>query len=165
MKKKWDRSAMRFAAVAYLGRQDMLDVTFQNGDHFVIAVESILSQARNGTPIDWTKMRVGETGDVLEVPVRDAVIEIPWDRIRSLADPDFRAYLTDQSVERAHRLGTRIRKLRLEAGLTRMQLAAKIGVAPQVVANLESGKNEAPIDLIEHLALALGKRLRDFSEE
>ena len=54
-------------------------------------------------PIAWGSMRIGETGDVLEIPAEDTIIEIPWDRIRSIADPEFRAHL----AERAHetRLG------------------------------------------------------------
>src|SRR5437867_2158349 len=103
MEKNWDRAAMRFASARYVSRQGMLDVTFENGDHFLVAAESILpvadsapiwhsdsrSTSRTGpfAPPDWAKMRIGETGDVLEVPASSAVIEIPWDRIRSVADP------------------------------------------------------------------------------
>jgi hypothetical protein len=39
------------------------------------------------------------------------------------------------------------------------------GVPREVVANLEAGKSEPQTDLIEHIALALGRRLRDFAEE
>src|SRR5256885_1557952 len=131
MKNNWERAAMRFASASYVDRQDMLDVTFENGDHFLVAAESILpagcsvplrspgSRApRPAAPPDWANMRIGETGDVLEVPARSTVIEIPWDRIRSIADPEFRAHLADRAVERARRIGARIRALRLEAGLT-----------------------------------------------
>ena len=55
--------------------------------------------------------------------------------------------------------------MRLEASLSRRALAAKLGVRQDVVANLEAGKMEPPLDLIEHLAIALGKRLRDFAEK
>ena len=164
MRKNWDRSAMRFASAKYVCRQGMLDVIFENGDQFLVAVESVLSKARNGTPIEWANLRIGETGDVLEVPTLDNVIEIPWDRIRAIADPDFRAHLADGSAERARRIGGRIRTMRLEASLTRLELAAKIGVPQEMVAGLEGGKIEPPIDLIEHLALALGRRLQDFAE-
>jgi DNA-binding XRE family transcriptional regulator len=165
MKKIWDRPAMRFASARYVHPQEMLDVTFENGDHFLIAVESLLSQPAIGVPAEWANLRIGETGDVLELPAPDTVIEIPWDRIRSIVDPDFRALLADGSTERARRIGTRIRTMRLEANLTRPELAAKVGVPAEVVASLEAGKLEPPIDLIEHLALALGKRLRDFAQE
>ena len=42
MKKNWDRSAMRFASAKYVDRQGMLDVTFENGDHFLVATESVV---------------------------------------------------------------------------------------------------------------------------
>jgi DNA-binding XRE family transcriptional regulator len=178
MEKNWDRAAMRFASARYVDRQGMLDVAFENGDHFLVATESILptegyvSFKRPGSrvaspaaPPNWSKMRIGETGDVLEVPAGDTVVEIPWDRIRSLADPDFRAHLADRAVERARRIGGRIRAMRLEAGLTPAAFAGKVGVPREVVAELEAGKIEPPTDLIEHIAIALGRRLRDFAEE
>src|SRR6266566_2158055 len=99
MQKNWDRAAMRLASARYLDRQGMLDVTFENGDHFVVAVESIMPEpsraAVNAATLispDWGKMRIGETGDVVEAPAGDAVVEVPWDRIRSVADPEFRAH-------------------------------------------------------------------------
>jgi DNA-binding XRE family transcriptional regulator len=173
MKKNWERSAMRFASAGYVDRQGMLDVTFENGDRFLIAVESVLTgeehfplqRAGPSAPPDWAKIRIAETGDVLEVPALDTLIEIPWDRIRTLADPEFRAHLSDRANERARRIGERIRTWRREAGLTPTALAEKLGVPRQVVANLEAGKIEPPTDLIEDIALALGKRLRDFAEE
>jgi DNA-binding XRE family transcriptional regulator len=173
MKKNWERSAMRFASARYMDRQGMLDVTFENGDRFLIAAESVLPgegcvplrRAESSAPPDWAKMRIAETGDVLEVPVLNAVIEIPWDRVRALADPEFRAYLADRADERARRIGERIRTWRRESGLPPTTLAEKIGVPKEVVANLEAGKIEPPIDLIEDIALALGRRLRDFAEE
>src|SRR6266481_3543666 len=125
MIKNWDRLAMRFASARYVSRQGVLDVTFENGDHFLVATETVLPVA-NSTPFSrpgsrvasraallappiWTKMRIGETGDVLEVPANGAIIEIPWDRIRSIADPEFRAHLADRAAERARRIGVRIR--------------------------------------------------------
>jgi DNA-binding XRE family transcriptional regulator len=110
-------------------------------------------------------MRIGETGDVLEVPVFDTIIDIPWDRIRSVADPDFRAHLADRTAERARGIGARIRAMRLEASLTRAALARKIGVPRETIAKLESGIIGVQSDLLEHIALALGHHLRDFAEE
>src|SRR5438105_15001654 len=98
MNKKWDRAAMRFESAGYVSRQRMLDVTFENGDHFLVAVETVLSKPRS---LDWSGLRLGETGDVLEVPASDQVVEIPWDRIRAIADPDYRVHLADGAVQRA----------------------------------------------------------------
>ena len=181
MAKNWDRSAMRFASARYVERQGMLDVTFENGDHFLVTVESVLpwvsyapfgragspggASAAPLAPPDWAKVRIAGTGDVLEVPAMDAVVEVPWDRIRSVADPEYRAHLADRADERARRIGSRIRTLRLEAGLTPVALAKRVGVPREVLANLEAGKIESPPDLIENIAIALAKRLRDFAEE
>jgi DNA-binding transcriptional regulator YiaG len=142
----------------------MLDVTFVNGDRFLVPVESILTSTPVAS-VQWSKLRIAETGDVLEAPADGAVAEIPWDRIRSVADPDFRAHLADQASERARSLGGRIRSWRLGTKLTRRELAARVGVRPEVVAGWERGKTAPPSELIEDVALALGKRLRDFASE
>jgi DNA-binding XRE family transcriptional regulator len=174
MAKNWDRAAMRFASAKYVDRQAMLDVTFENGDHFLVGVESILSgggdvsKSRSGraamvSPRAWRRMRIGETGDVLEVPEDGTVIEIPWDRIRAIADPDFRAHLTERAHERAQHIGQRLRAMRLEAGLTPATLAQRVGVSQETIANLEMGKVEPDTDLIQHIAGVLGRRLRDFA--
>ncbi len=55
--------------------------------------------------------------------------------------------------------------MRLEAGRTPAALAEKVGVPREVVAGLEAGKVEPRSDLIEQVAAALGRRLRDFAEE
>jgi DNA-binding XRE family transcriptional regulator len=181
MAKNWDRAAMRFASAEYHDRQRMLDIRFENGDHFLVAVESVLpwlsedSLGRTSavvagsmatvTPMAWGRMRIGETGDVLEIPADNTIVEIPWDRIRALADPDFRAHLAERAHERARRSGGRLRAMRLEAGLTPAAVAEKVGVSPEVIANLEAGKIEPQTDLIQHLAGVLGRRLRDFVEE
>jgi DNA-binding XRE family transcriptional regulator len=181
MSKKWDRPAMRFASAKYLDRQGMLDVTFENGDHFVVAVEALLpwmnaapfgrASARTAgntstvAPAAWARMRISETGDVLEVPADDTVIEVPWDRIRAIADPEFRAHLAERAGERARRIGRQIQAMRLEAGLTPAALAERVGVSREVIADLEAGKTEPQADLIEHIAGVLGRRLRDFAQE
>jgi DNA-binding XRE family transcriptional regulator len=181
MAKNWDRAAMRFASARFSDRQGMLDITFENGDHFLVAVESILpwvSEAPSGrssarvagsaatvTPMALSRMRIGETGDVLEIPADGTVIEIPWDRIRAVADPDFRAHLAQRAHERARQIGARIRAMRLDAGLTPAAVAEKVGVSQELIAKLEAGEIEPQTDLIQHIAGVLGRRLRDFVEE
>jgi DNA-binding XRE family transcriptional regulator len=117
------------------------------------------------TPLAWGSIRIGETGDVLEIPADDTVIEIPWDRIRAIADPDFRAHLAERAHERARRIGRRSQAMRLDAGLTPAAVAAMVGVSQELIANLEEGTIEPQTDLIQHIAGVLGQRLRDFVEE
>jgi len=72
--------------------------------------------------------------------------------------------LADRAAERARRIGGRIRAMRREAGLTPAAPAEKVGVPRETVADLEAGETEPRSDLIEHIAVALGRRLRDFAE-
>ena len=53
--------------------------------------------------------------------------------------------------------------MRLEAGLTPAALAEEVGMPRETVADLEAGQVAPPSDLIEHIAVALGRRLRDFA--
>jgi DNA-binding XRE family transcriptional regulator len=122
-------------------------------------------ERRDRDPMAWGRMRIGDTRDVLEIPADDTVIEIPWDRIRTIADADFRAHLAERAHERARRNGGRIRAMRLETGLTPAAIAEKVGVSQDVIANLEAGAIEPQTDLIQHIAGVLGRRLRDFVEE
>ncbi len=172
---------MRFAHANYSDRQEMLDITFENGDHFLVAVEAVLpwtsetavgsTKSRMGVstaivkPVPWGRIRIGETGDVLEIPANDTIIEIPWDRIRAIADPDFRAHLAERAHERAQRIGGRIRTMRLESGLTVAALADKVGISEDVIANLEAGKIDPETNLIQHIAGVMGRGLRDFAAE
>jgi DNA-binding XRE family transcriptional regulator len=55
--------------------------------------------------------------------------------------------------------------MRLEAGMTPAALAERVGVAREVIADLEAGKIEPQTDLTEYIAGILGRRLRDFAEE
>jgi DNA-binding XRE family transcriptional regulator len=181
MAKNWDRAAMQFASAKYNAQPEMLDITFAIGDHFMVAVESVLPWASEAPlghttarvaripatvrPMAWGRMRIGETGDVIEIPAGETIIEIPWDRIRAIADPDFRAHLAAHAHERAQRIGGRVRAMRLEAGLTPAAVAEMVGVSQEVIANLEAGEIEPQTDLVQHIAGVLGRRLRDFVED
>lgn len=154
---------MRIARAKYMPRQAMIEVAFENGDQFVVAVESLLSSQKNGVVINWNKLRISETKDVLEAPTRSGKVEIPWDRIRSIVDPAYRAHIADLAADRAQEIGKRIRAMRLELKLTRGDLADKIGATKDVIANLESGKLNPPLDLLERIGKSFGKPLRDFA--
>jgi DNA-binding XRE family transcriptional regulator len=174
--KKWDRAAMRFKSAEYVARQRILGVTFQNGDHFMLATEVLLPApngavaSRNGGRVasallpEWAKLRTGPTGDVLEVPAHGTVFEITWDRVRSIVDPEFRAHLTDCAAARARHLGARIRSLRLEAGMTRAALASRLSVPRESIQAWEAGRAAPSLTLLTHIAAAFDVSLREFAE-
>ena len=69
------------------------------------------------------------------------------------------------TADRARRIAERVRAMRLEASLTRVMFAEKLGVPRHVIADLEAGKIEPETDLIVYVAIVLGRRLRDCAEE
>ncbi len=50
---------------------------------------------------------------------------------------------------------TNVRRRRLELGMTQAQLAAKLGVAPAYISEIEGGRNSPTITTIDRFAEAL----------
>lgn len=57
------------------------------------------------------------------------------------------------------RIGSRIRELREEAGLSQDELAEKTGLKRPNISRIESGRYNTGQDILSKIALALGKRL------
>lgn len=58
-----------------------------------------------------------------------------------------------------------IKELRVEAGLTQLELANKVGVTPSSVYNWERGKTEPTATNLRDLALALGVAMEEIDLE
>ena len=58
-------------------------------------------------------------------------------------------------------VGARVRALRESAGVTQVDLAERVGLAPYVLCNLEKGRRRALADEIERIARALGVSISD----
>ena len=69
------------------------------------------------------------------------------------------AYLTDGSDETAA-FGMLLRGLRLAAGLTQEELAARMKTKQAVIARLESGRAKPSTRTLERIAQATGHRLK-----
>lgn len=54
-------------------------------------------------------------------------------------------------------IGTKIARIRQEAGLSQRDLAARCGIAQSTVYRIEAGKFSPRLDLLENIANALGK--------
>ncbi len=159
--KQWNRAAMQFSACRYLPQQGMLDVSFRNGDRFQVPIEALVQSPLPSS--SWERLRIGETQDVLELPGRDSITEIPWDRIRCVADPEFRAHLADQAAHSARRIGQRLRELRQESGLTQEAIARATGIARVTISRLEKGLVQPTFEMLTRLLAALGKQPRDLA--
>jgi transcriptional regulator with XRE-family HTH domain len=64
------------------------------------------------------------------------------------------------STEIRKRFGARVRELRKEKGMLQGELADKVGIRESYVSDLENGKKEPCLDVINMLADGLGVSLR-----
>jgi DNA-binding XRE family transcriptional regulator len=89
----------------------------------------------------------------------------PHDNIRfwDIAEEGGRLALVEKSIysEEYQRLCTVLRSLRLEAGLTQVQVAAKLDVPQSFVSKYESGERRLDVVELGHVAQALGTTTRD----
>lgn len=60
---------------------------------------------------------------------------------------------------RALKLGPKIRRLRMKAGLTLEDLAARAGLTPHFIGSVELGQRDPSVSTVKALAGALGVRL------
>jgi len=87
--------------------------------------------------------------------------EIPWDFVLYHADPEYRYYKgrriqRDAERDVALRIGTRVRELRQQKGLTSYELARRAGIARPNISRIERGKHVTSVDTLERLSRALG---------
>ena len=62
-------------------------------------------------------------------------------------------------------VGRNVRRLRMAAGLSQAELAARLGVDRAYVSGLELGQRNATIITLWHTAEALGVKVRSFFDE
>ncbi len=174
---------MRIVSCRYRPRQAVLDLSFANGDRFQIPAETLLmetelhsGQASPRLPVgmvgfylsprapEWDRLRIGETRDVLEVPIGNRWIEIPWDRLRCVADPDYRAHMQQEALKAAQRLGHRLRRLRRDGGFTQRVLANATGLSPTTISRVEKGLERLTYENLIRLLAALGKEVEDLAD-
>lgn len=161
--KKWNRASMQFATCRYLAAQGVVAVSFRNGDRFEVPVEMLLREhARDAR---WDRLRIGETGDFLEVPVEGNFTEIPWDRVRCVADAAFRRHMANQAAKSARRVAQRLAELRRESGLTQEAVATAAGLARVTVSRLENGALQPTYETLTRVLAAMGRRVEDLATD
>jgi DNA-binding XRE family transcriptional regulator len=81
---------------------------------------------------------------------------IDWDelKIELLNQPDVQAAFDAQ--ERQHRLRSMLAQWRKQAGLTRAQVAQRMGVSAPTVSRMEANITRASLDTLTRYALACG---------
>lgn len=65
----------------------------------------------------------------------------------------------EQLIKERHRIGSRIRELREQSGMTQDELAEKTGLKRPNISRIESGRYNTGQDILSKISLALGKKL------
>ena len=71
----------------------------------------------------------------------------------------YRGGLAGSAEAAAFNLGWTLRELRLEAGMTQMQLAEKVGIQQREITRIENGNGNPTLRTITRLLLAFGKTI------
>lgn len=86
-------------------------------------------------------------------------VEIPWDTVLHHCEPEYEHYKgkTDlaNDVERARRIGGRVRGVRMEQGLSIAELSRRSGLLRPNLSRLEHGKHEPSLETLERIANGL----------
>ena len=86
-----------------------------------------------------------------------ATHEVPWDFARHYCDPSYRPRVEFVAERGRLSLGTRVREIRMAAGMTQEQLASAAGIARVTLVRLESGEQSPRYDTLVAIAEALGE--------
>ena len=92
---------------------------------------------------------------------RGETAEIPWDFARHYCDPSYRSRIAAVSARGRTALGTRIRQLRKDAGLTQQDLARSAGIGRVTLVRLEKGEQSPTLRTLLLLTAALGRPVQD----
>lgn len=111
-------------------------------------------------PSDVTRVAVARNRRYIRVSQRSGnQFEVPWDAILYHCEPEYEYYKgragSGGELERAVRIGGRIRELREAKGLTITEVAQRAGTERPNVSRLEHGRHLPSLDTIERLAEAL----------
>ncbi len=147
----------RIEHVSYVKAARSFVVRMQNGRVYLLKLDDI-PEADGSTVARCTLSRsrsyfrvVQESGNILE---------IPWDDVLHHCEPNYEYYKgkskqSDDS-ERAVRIGSRVRELRINAGLSVTELAKRVGMQRPNLSRLEAGKHVPALETLERIADALG---------
>lgn len=137
----------------YLVREDHFIVTFDSGKEY--------SFPRSALEIDDGSelliARVDRKRFFFHVAqISGNRYEVPWDRVLNEAEPSY-PYFRGRAArsKKAQEIGTTIRKLREEKGLTQKALARAAGMIRANLSRIEASKHRPTLETIERIATAL----------
>jgi transcriptional regulator with XRE-family HTH domain len=124
-------------------------VHFANGDRVKVA------RAALGIDVDTELVLEEESGGLIARGARGER-EIDWMVIRRSDDPEFAEVIRERDAEESRRIGTRLRVVRENTGLSQKAAAEMIGMAAPQLAKIERGTTDMRISTVRSLLRALG---------
>jgi transcriptional regulator with XRE-family HTH domain len=155
----WDTEYQKIIDTRIDGNK--LDVTFANGDHATVSIQSVL-------PPNYRTVKVGSMTfseyEITLVGDTEKVV-IPWDRIRVITDEAFAKDMVKQAEENSRLVGLRLKTLREKKNIRSGDLADRAGVTPQTISRIEKGHTDVSFATLRKILAAMGNSLQDLASE
>lgn len=90
-------------------------------------------------------------------------LQIPWDKIRYLTDPEFKQFTDSYAADSYKKLGARMLYLRMARGLMLKELAIKSGVYIKHLDQIETGEYRAKFSQLRTILHAMGYSMKDLA--
>lgn len=158
---KWDMPEFRtITSVERKGQE--LEVRFRDGSRVRLNPNQIVP-ARFGD-IDWTKLTHTEHEIVLS-STKGMLHEVSWLSVRTLTDPEFNRFLVAKAEQESQEVGKRLKHLRQARGIKGKDLAGRVGIKPQALSRIESGRHKISFAMLSRILAGLGCSLKDLSTD
>ena len=122
----------------------VLTVEFANGDRVQLDPKLLLPRSAKPEEVDW--WRIESNAAEILIPIGETWLDVPWDVIRDITDPEFSAWWTRVDQKILQKRGNRIRQLREKQSLSLQELAERANVIVDDVTRVESGTHELDFD-------------------
>ncbi|MES1181544.1 MAG: helix-turn-helix transcriptional regulator, partial [Flavobacterium sp.] len=160
IKNPWEDPTYQKISKAQLS-EDYFNVQFENGDKVKVSIESVLPFHQG----EVDKSNFYFNSYELVLPSGNNSIEIPWDKIRVLTDPDFGKFLADKAEEQAKLIGKKLKKLREKNGMKSNDLAERAGITPQTISRIENGHTDIGFSTLRKILASMGYSLKDLASQ
>lgn len=158
--KKWDELPYQKIKIAEVEGKE-LKITFDNGDTIILPFVKVLPVGFNDTDVALSDFNDYE----VNLNVGDRAVDIPWDRLRVLTDPEFAKEMALKAEEHAQQVGARIKTLRERKNIKSNELAEKAGITPQTITRIEKGYTDVGFATLRKILAVMGYTLKDLANE
>lgn len=161
MQNKWRGTYQKISEVDVSG--DYLIVRFAKGDAAKVKLSAL--EPPELKKLHWNEARIEGHGLYIRVPAEPEPLEIPWDIVRRLTDPEFARDMSQLAEKQSRYIGARLRELRTKRGLTQAKVSVIAGIEPANLSRIENGHYDVSTSTLWKLLAAMGYSARDLASE